>query len=348
GYDSESGEFVGAKWGKYLRAPEIFFKILQKCKDKLVPLKEIASVRFGIKTGANEFFYLTEEEINQKGIEDEFWMQQDRNGKWIPNYIIKNPRECKSISITKDSFDYRVLMIHKSKKELKRTKVLNYIEQGESRGFDKRPTCAGREPWYDLGIQEPADGIWFKAFNDRFLAPQNLERIFSSDRFYGIYLKNKLLKKQLFLYLNSSLPVLFVELFGRVNLGEGALDNMTYEAAAMPVLDVRIVEVQSGRFFKNFLTRPIGTIFEELGAYSKEEVNLEKVKTDRREIDKMIMGDILGLTEAEQVEVYQAVIDLVRSRLDKANSFGNKKKSKAGYQLDEVRGKIVNIIKDGL
>ena len=54
---------------------------------------------------------------------------------------------------------------------------------------------------------------------------------FSSDRFYGIYLKNKLLKKQLFLYLNSSLPVLFVELFGRVNLGkERSSDNMTYEA----------------------------------------------------------------------------------------------------------------------
>ena len=64
----------------------------------------------------------------------------------------------------------------------------------------------------------------------------------------------------------------------------------------MPVLDVRKVEVQDGRFLKNFLTRPIGTIFEELGAYSKEEVNLEKVKTDRRELDKMIMGDILGLT----------------------------------------------------
>ncbi|MCI0493424.1 N-6 DNA methylase, partial [candidate division KSB1 bacterium] len=44
GYDSETEEFVGAKWGKYLRAPEIFFKILQKCKDKLVALKEVADV----------------------------------------------------------------------------------------------------------------------------------------------------------------------------------------------------------------------------------------------------------------------------------------------------------------
>ncbi|MBI5048367.1 MAG: SAM-dependent DNA methyltransferase, partial [Deltaproteobacteria bacterium] len=69
GFDVEENKYTGSKWGKYLRAPEIFFKILEKGKDKLVPLKEIADVRFGIKTGANEFFYLTEDEIQRKGIE---------------------------------------------------------------------------------------------------------------------------------------------------------------------------------------------------------------------------------------------------------------------------------------
>lgn len=77
GYDNEENEYVGSKWGKYLRAPEIFFRILEKNKDKLIPLREIADVRFGIKTGANEFFYLTEEEIKRKKIEKEFWMHKD-------------------------------------------------------------------------------------------------------------------------------------------------------------------------------------------------------------------------------------------------------------------------------
>ena len=70
-------KYAGSKWGKYLRAPEVFFKILEKGKEKLIPLKEFAHVRFGIKTGANEFFYLTEEEILQKGIEKEFWMHKE-------------------------------------------------------------------------------------------------------------------------------------------------------------------------------------------------------------------------------------------------------------------------------
>lgn len=37
------------------------------------------------------------------------------------------------------------------------------------------------------------------------------------------------------------------------------------------------------------------------------------------------MGEILGLTEEEQLEVYQAVIDLVKSRIDKAKSVDNNK-----------------------
>jgi hypothetical protein len=52
-------EYVGGKWGGlYLRAPDIYFRVLEKAGDKLVRLSEVAEVRFGIKTGANDFFYL--------------------------------------------------------------------------------------------------------------------------------------------------------------------------------------------------------------------------------------------------------------------------------------------------
>lgn len=79
GFDADAEKYVGSKWGKYLRAPSIFFKILEKGKDLFVPLKAVAEVRFGIKTGANEFFYLTEEQIKAFGIEREFWMHPLQN-----------------------------------------------------------------------------------------------------------------------------------------------------------------------------------------------------------------------------------------------------------------------------
>jgi hypothetical protein len=40
---------------------------------------------------------------------------------------------------------------------------------------------------------------------------------------------------------------------------------------------------------------------------------------DRRELDKIVFG-ALGLTEEEQLEVYRAVLELVKNRLLKAKS----------------------------
>lgn len=45
-------------WGKYLRADDVFFRILERGGARLLRLSELAQVRFGVKTGANEFFYL--------------------------------------------------------------------------------------------------------------------------------------------------------------------------------------------------------------------------------------------------------------------------------------------------
>ncbi len=55
---------------------------------------------------------------------------------------------------------------------------------------------------------------------------------------------------------------------------------------------------------------------------------------DRRELDKIVMGEILGLTDEEQLEVYRAVVDLVKSRIEKAKSFGKRRKTKEGIDID--------------
>ena len=56
---SATAKYTGNKWGgKYLRAPDIYWTILEKGKDKLVRLGDVAEVRRGFTTGANEFFYL--------------------------------------------------------------------------------------------------------------------------------------------------------------------------------------------------------------------------------------------------------------------------------------------------
>ncbi|GIV57079.1 MAG: hypothetical protein KatS3mg040_1847 [Candidatus Kapaibacterium sp.] len=105
-------------------------------------LGDIAEVRFGIKTGANEFFYLDEEKIRQWGIEPEFLKP-----------VIKSPRECRSIVIKPEDLKYKIFMCHKDKRELQGTAALEYIKWGESQGFHLRPSCRGRQRWWDVGVQ---------------------------------------------------------------------------------------------------------------------------------------------------------------------------------------------------
>lgn len=71
-----------------------------------------------------------------------------------------------------------------------------------------------------------------------------------------------------------------------------------------------------------------------IGASSSDEVSLDKVKPDRRELDKIVMGEILGLSEEEQLEVYRAVIDLVKTRIEKAKS--TKKKKSETFDIESL------------
>jgi len=345
GFDHEEQKYVGSKWGKYLRAPSIFFKILEKGKDKLVPLKEVADVRRGFTTGANEFFYLTEEQIKRRKIEKEFWMHQDEDGNWVPNYVIKSPRECKSIIVDPNDLKYRVLLIHKDKGDLEGTNVLRYINRGEEKGFDKRPTCASRVRWYELTeITDPI--LCMMSVNDRHIFWFNPIKCFIDARLYGIKPKN-VSEKTLLAVLNSTISYLFIELYGRLNLGEGALDVKVYEYANMLIPNPKLIYDGRTKIIKNILSSTIGSIFEEIGAYLPEDVALDKVKPDRRELDKIIMGEILGLTDEEQLEVYRAVVDLVKSRIEKAKSVKKSKKVKENSDLDVFKNNIIDDIDGG-
>jgi hypothetical protein len=316
---NQLGKYVGDKWGgKYLRAPDIFFTILEKGRGKLVRLGDIAEVRFGIKTGANEFFYL-----EPLGPGSKPGLLRVRNGAgWEGEIeeeflkpVIKSPRECRSIIIKPEEVKYRIFMCHKSKKELKGTNALAYIKWGEERRYFERSTCRARSQWWNLGVQENPIAIWFKAFNNTFLVPFMPDNdIYVSDRFYVIYPS---CKGNWIIALNNTLVALSTEIHGRANLGEGALDNMTYEAAINYIINPMLLNQSK---IKN---REVKDIFTECGIDPESDVPIAKQEPkplpDRKAIDDIVF-DALGLTEEERKEVYRAVCQLVWERISKARS----------------------------
>ncbi|HET9481793.1 MAG TPA: N-6 DNA methylase, partial [Candidatus Polarisedimenticolia bacterium] len=51
-----AGALGADPWGPALRMPEIYFEILAQAAGRLIPLAEVAEVRWGIKTGDDSFF----------------------------------------------------------------------------------------------------------------------------------------------------------------------------------------------------------------------------------------------------------------------------------------------------
>jgi hypothetical protein len=118
-------------------------------------------------------------------------------------------------------------------------------------------------------------------------------------------------------------------------MGEGVLLMYGPEITNLLVLNSKYLP-QISINMDSFLNRKQKIIFEELGfpkctqrkcnhpehpyEYVKpEEVSFERIMPDRRELDKIVF-EAIGLTEEEQLEVYRAVLELVKNRLLKAKS----------------------------
>jgi len=238
-------------------------------------------------------------------------------------------------SVDKNNLKYRVLICHKQKEELKGTNVLKYIEYGEERGreFQKRPTCGSRSPWYALGKGWNYAPLIFPAKVGERMPVFLNDDVFEDKKLYGVTPKNKGDTILLGAFLNSTVSRLIVEHTCRQLTGAQAIadiDVVVVEHLGIPNLSKLSKEIRAKleNSFRKLSETSCDSIFGEIGANSPEEISLDKVKADRRELDENVMGKILGLTEGEQLEVYKAVVDLVRSRLEKAGSVPKQAKRK--------------------
>jgi len=323
------GKYGGNKWGgKYLRAPDIYFTILEKGKGKLVKLGDIAEVRFGIKTGCNEFFYLPSKHFDIRKEDRYFWLIPKREGllndlKIEDEYlkpVIRSPKECNNILIRTEDLQNKVFMCHKSKKSLIYDEALRYIEWGEALKFNNNPTCKNRPKWWDLGDRKKGALFWMMTYRERFFVIINISNIYADARFYDIhYDGNPIIIGNL---LNSTLTLFLIELLSRsYGGGGGPIDVKVYEVNELKIINIDRLEKKYKKNLSKIFIRDIKTVFQEVNINPKQPIRLQKPnpQPDRKALDDIVF-DILGLTEAEREEVYLSVCELVKNRLEKARS----------------------------
>ena len=287
-------KYTGDKWGgKYLRAPDIYWTLLEKGKDKLVCLGDIAKVRRGFTTGVNEFFYLDAERIQKWGIESEYLKP-----------VIKSPRECKSIRVDPSQLQFKLFMCHKDKVALADTAALDYIKWGETQGFHQRPSYKGRPRWWDLGQREMPSLSFNYLISSTARTLYAPDGCYTSDNFQEVHVDSGLILP-LCASLNSSMFQLMVNMAGRSNFGGGLLKIQTYEVSELLCLDPKTFAFENETIFTS-------TAWEMLTP-----------SDDRRVLDAIIF-DALDLTQGERDSVYEAVVNLVEARLRKARSLKGK------------------------
>ena len=285
---ARGGQYAGDKWGgKYLRAPDIYHHLLAKCASQLVRLGDIATVRFGIKTGANEFFYLTKEKIAEFGIEPEFRRP-----------VMTTPQESRRIAVNPAYLPKQLFMCHQSREVLKGKGALEYIKWGEAQGYQTRRSVAARRRWYDLGERETTQ----LAINRRmdttsrtFIAEQGL---FVGDTLYEI---STAMPYAVCAALNSTFFQLIINVEGRTNFGAGVLEIEVYEASNIQIVNPRL------------LPEP------EAAGFAATDWDVLRPSAARRDLDGAVF-DALSLTGEERAAVYAGVGELVGNRKRRAGS----------------------------
>lgn len=275
--------YVGSKWGKYLRAPDIFFRLLDRSRARLCRLEEIAETCFGIKTGANDFFYLKD-------------LTESIDGDRLKGELVRGAHSGSIAICDARRLSWCLFCPSDSKRDLKGTFALKYIGHGERQGYHLRPSRL----------------LWRKstyAVHSHFFSAGE---IYADQRLYLIRPRPDLDPCLVAALLNSSVSALMLELCGRAVLGEGVLDTAVYEVNQHGLLDPRKLAPEEAARIKDAFAR--------LAARSALPIWQELKMPDRHLLDKAVLS-ALGFAgdelQAIAAEVARAVAELASQRLER-------------------------------
>lgn len=257
--------YRGAKWGLYLRAPDLFLKLQERYGDRLVPISDVAETRCGIKTGCDQFFFvrdITDECLKETPDSREFRakygiqrFQTDRvriikSGDGSVHLIeteylepeVHNLMENNGVFgvwINPKDLRLKVILCDESKTKLKNKHILKYIRWGERERFDERPSCR-RNPWYDVKQPERrGDVFWPEGHQYRHLAPLNHGKLICNHKVLELLARQGVDPRVLCGIANSTFSGLSKHFFGRPAGTEGNLQTAVVDLELMLVPDVR-------------------------------------------------------------------------------------------------------------
>ncbi len=227
-------------------------------------MAELAEVRFGVKSGCDEFFYVSDwsarglaefpdaqnfeqhYRVTRKVVESgDVTLAKTGKGEVHPieteylKPIVHSLMDIDAYKIEARHCDNLALMVSAKPDVLNGTHVGHYIAWGEKQGFHRGATCSQRgksRDWYDLTPDVvDADVLWVKERQYRFAALANPEHFPANCRLYTVSFVEGIDAECQSAILNSSLVVLSTLMFGRPVGVEGSWSTMVLDANMLQV-----------------------------------------------------------------------------------------------------------------
>lgn len=319
----------GTKWGAYLRGPSFLFEVLSRFDDHFVRLgvPGVAEVRFGVKSGADEFFFVrdvTDEWLSDRptaiksnfGIDprqtDKIRLVAATNGTVHPieaRFLVPEVHrlaEVTRIDVDPAAMPRRMVSISEPLDNLKGPHAAAYIRWGQRRPhqYHKRSTCSAREPWYDVTGFDTPTILWSMSHKYRHLAPYNLARVVPNHNLFGIRAASGVDDAVLCAVLNSTL-VGWIKCFVSRPMGTEGFKTEVVDVKSMPIPDPRRVTPEVGKRLLSAFDRMRGRETQNL----VDELELD----DRKDLDDAVF-ELIGVTsEQERLRLRATLYDATRS-----------------------------------
>jgi hypothetical protein len=314
GEESAPGVWVGDKWGaKYLRSPDGYNKVIFDAREKFENLYELADIKYGLKAGITEFFFVDLPTAKHWGIEKNYLLP-----------ALDSVQNANSYFLSKKQIDKYLFSCEKNKSELKNTPTLDYITYGESQRTRKGirwpdvTSVQGRKNWYSLGDSSVLKGdlLSQRLIRERFYFIETSDFV-ASDHFFIIKFKNRKDKELLTALMNSTFTYFQCEIFGRTNQ-TGIINVYKPELNQLllpnPSAITSIMRDQIIDAYRQLRNCEVPKILDELG-FDREILSCSPNPL-RKSMDLLIY-QALGYSESDLQDMYLEFALLVESRKTK-------------------------------
>ena len=314
-------EYNGGKWGQFVRGPDSWFELLERVRDRMTPLQNLADISRGFTSGADRFYCVrdvTQHYLDTIPDPDVFFSRWGialgdtrririvRDGANVEHLMEKrflepelhSLMEVKRAIVRKRDVGRMVVNASVTRARLRNTYLADYVAYAERQGWHTGSTIASRartRPWYNLGLRPKgarADLFWPKAQQYRHVVPLNRDRLPCKDRLYDVWVKSPIDAELLWAILNSTVVVMSKHQFGRGAGIEGNLDTHVIDVNAMLVPDIRSV-------CPEVAARAIAACERMSRRNASQFLYQEFTLDDRRELDDAAL-EILGIDDLDE------------------------------------------------